>query len=130
MAISAKQQEVKPSKEDQNQEIDDLTQLLILSLDNAHLEDFVGLCNSLSLIRDTECKLYYVICMHLLSYQLKLIKMRAELANLNHCAVSFLSRPPNCAGTRLYILYIVHLLLVSTYCVVSTIMQFSEPWIF
>ena len=26
------------------------------------------------------------------SYQLKLIKMRAELANLNHCAVPFLSR--------------------------------------
>ena len=28
----------------------------------------------------------------ILSYQLKLTKMRAELANLNHCAVSFLSR--------------------------------------
>ena len=27
-----------------------------------------------------------------LSYQLKLIKMRAELANLNVCAVPFLSR--------------------------------------
>ena len=26
------------------------------------------------------------------SYQLKLIKMRAELANLNHCAIPFLSR--------------------------------------
>ena len=30
--------------------------------------------------------------MHVISYQLKLIKMRAELANLNHCAVQFLSR--------------------------------------
>ena len=27
-----------------------------------------------------------------MSYQLKLIKMRTELANLNHCAVPFLSR--------------------------------------
>ena len=26
------------------------------------------------------------------SYQLKLIKMRAELSNLNHCAIPFLSR--------------------------------------
>ena len=26
------------------------------------------------------------------SYQIKLIKMRAELANLNHCAVPFLNR--------------------------------------
>ena len=27
-----------------------------------------------------------------ISYQLKLVKMRAELANLNHCVVHFLSR--------------------------------------
>ena len=29
--------------------------------------------------------------MYVISYQLKLIKMHAELANLNHCAVPFLS---------------------------------------
>ena len=29
---------------------------------------------------------------HIISYQLKLIKVRAELANLNNCAVPFLSR--------------------------------------
>ena len=40
--------------------------------------------------------------MAILKYQHKLVKMRAELANLNHCAVPFLSAPvPTCAGTTL-----------------------------
>ena len=37
-------------------------------------------------------KLYTVCNVYVLSYLLKLIKMRAKLANLNHCAVSLLSR--------------------------------------
>ena len=32
------------------------------------------------------------ITRYIISYQLKLIKLRAKLANLNHCAVPFLSR--------------------------------------
>ena len=35
---------------------------------------------------------YCILYSTILSYQLKLIKMSAKLANLNHCAVSFLSR--------------------------------------
>ena len=42
---------------------------------------------------DFFCRTEPNICAYdLRSYQLKLIKMRAELANLNHCAVPFLSR--------------------------------------
>ena len=45
----------------------------------------------------------------IVSYQLKLIKMRAELANLNYCAVPFLSRVgSSCADTT--ILYISNIL--------------------
>ena len=38
---------------------------------------------------------------YILSYQLKLIKMRAKLDNLNHCAVLFFQAalPSTCAGT-------------------------------
>ena len=53
-----------------------------------------------------KCTLYTI-----LSYQLKLIKMCAKLANLNHCAVPFLSR----AGANLcwyyYTLYTVQCIL-------------------
>ena len=39
-----------------------------------------------------QCKLYNIYSYYLLiSYQLKLIKVRAELPNLNNCAVLFLS---------------------------------------
>ena len=34
----------------------------------------------------------YICCKMLMSYQLKLIKMRVKLVNLNNCAVPFLSR--------------------------------------
>ena len=43
----------------------------------------------------------------LLSYQLKLTKMRTELTDLNHCAVLFLSRAPasidTCAAVESYL---------------------------
>ena len=34
----------------------------------------------------------YLVEVHEMSYQLKLMKMRAGLANINHCAVPFLRR--------------------------------------
>ena len=35
-------------------------------------------------------------------YQLKVIRMGAKLANLNHCAVPFLSAPPStCTGANI-----------------------------
>ena len=43
----------------------------------------------------------------IISYQHKLIKMRARLANLNHCAyLSYVAPPPTCVGaTIIQILY-------------------------
>ena len=38
------------------------------------------------------CKCIIDICVNVISYQHKLIKMRAKLANINHCAVPLLSR--------------------------------------
>ena len=53
------------------------------------------------------CTLHNVyICtyMYLLSYQLKLIKMRAKLSSLNHCTVLLLSR----AAVNLYWYWYIH----------------------
>ena len=61
---------------------------LFLSLCCSSLLSIAPVCllfNSASL-----CKIYCTY--HMISYQLKLIEMRAELANLNNCAVPFLSR--------------------------------------
>ena len=45
----------------------------------------------------------------LISYQLKLIKMRAKLANLNDCAVLFLSRAAaNLRGTTIQQITLAH----------------------
>ena len=46
-----------------------------------------------------------MIIMYVLSYQLKLIKMHAKLANLNHYAVPFLSR----AGVNLCWYYYIYI---------------------
>ena len=44
-----------------------------------------------------------------LSYQIKLIKMRAKLANLNDCAVAFLNRAvANLCWYYIYIIYYIY----------------------
>ena len=45
----------------------------------------------------------YALFTYIISYQLKFVKMRAELSNVNHCAVLFISR----AAVNLYWYYIV-----------------------
>ena len=56
-------------------------------------------------INDEYCHRFKVLSI-IQSYQLKLITMRTKLANLNHCAVPFLSRAtPTCAGTTIYTIY-------------------------
>ena len=63
------------------------------------------------------CTIFMPICMYyinIISCQLKLIKMRAELAiaNLNHCAVPFFSR-----AAEKVLLYYIYLLIVILYII-------------
>ena len=61
--------------------------LSILSILSVHPDDLVVFkVNRNAYI---EKHVEYCIMYNVLSYQLKLIKMRAELASLNHCAVPF-----------------------------------------
>ena len=47
---------------------------------------------------------YFIYPLYIISYQLKLIEMRAKLASLNECAVPFLSRAATTFGrTTMYI---------------------------
>ena len=58
------------------------------------VKNIVFLCFSLCSLnlREYHFKIPFIIVRGVLSYQLKLIKMRAKLANVNHCAAPFFSR--------------------------------------
>ena len=58
-----------------------------------------------------------------ISYQLKLIKMRAELTNLNNCAVPILSRA---AVNLCWYYYVSHIYISST--LVAEELKWELPW--
>ena len=64
-------------------DIDELEDSILEVLDVFNYELVPNACFISSKVREAK------VCSKLISYQLKLIKMRAELANLNHCAVPF-----------------------------------------